>query len=94
MTLRPKVNHAQTYPHVIVSDFKHVGHGCSRFNTYFKNLACVCNVEGSLTEKCDKDGKCSCKANIIGEKCDTCKDEFHSFPLCEGKFLLKKIEAT
>ena len=64
-------------------------HSCTQFNNHFKNLACVCNVEGSLSEQCNKDGKCTCKANIIGEKCDTCKDEFHSFPLCEGKFLLK-----
>ena len=52
--------------------------------------ACVCNGEGSLTEQCDEEGKCNCKANIIGDKCDTCQDEFHSFPLCQGLCLLKK----
>ena len=54
--------------------------------------ACVCNGEGSLTEQCDEEGKCSCKANIIGDKCDTCQDEFHSFPLCQGLCLLKNYQ--
>jgi len=50
---------------------------------------CLCNVEGSLTELCDEDAKCSCKANIIGEKCDACQDDFYSFPLCQGLCQLK-----
>ena len=52
--------------------------------SFFFNLACKCDEQGSLTELCDDDGKCDCKPNIVGEKCDACLDQFYSFPQCKG----------
>ena len=43
-------------------------------------LACGCNVKGSDAFGCDSNGLCSCKENVIGDKCDYCKDA-GSFPV-------------
>ena len=48
-------------------------------------LACECNAEGSLnTDRCGEDGKCACKENITGDKCDQCAEGFtmDGFPTC------------
>ena len=47
-------------------------------------LACDCSVDG--TESCNKkNGHCVCKSNVIGTKCDACKDGFYgSIPTCQG----------
>ena len=45
--------------------------------------ACECNEEGSTDISCNEDGKCSCKPNINGEKCDACKDGHSDFPNCQ-----------
>ena len=33
---------------------------------------------------CNDNGVCSCKANIINDKCDACNTGFFNFPTCEG----------
>ena len=50
----------------------------------FNFSACNCKVEGSNGIACD-DGECSCKANVINDKCDACAAGFFNFPICEGK---------
>ena len=41
---------------------------------------------------CDKsNGKCVCKSNIIGHKCDKCTDRFFGFPSCQSKWFLFSI---
>ena len=50
----------------------------------FQFSACNCNVEGSNGITCDDDGICSCKANIINDKCDACAPGFFDFPVCPG----------
>ena len=48
-------------------------------------LACACDENGSEDQLCDKDsGQCTCRPNVVGLKCKTCKDEYWSFPDCEG----------
>ena len=32
--------------------------------------ACNCNPQGSNGNDCDANGVCSCRANIVGNKCD------------------------
>ena len=50
-------------------------------------LECVCNKDGSNNAFCDDDGKCTCKGNYGGDKCDQCKEGFTG-PNCEkGNFL-------
>ena len=53
----------------------------------FENvLACGCNDEGSVSTSCDSNGRCDCKTNVIGTKCDVCSTlETIGFPACEGK---------
>lgn len=45
-----------------------------------KNLrilsACKCYRLGSKTDICDKTGKCQCRANFQGEKCNQCKEGY------------------
>ena len=37
------------------------------------SLACGCNKIGSRGESCDQnDGKCRCRSNFEGDKCDKC----------------------
>ncbi|CAG9860176.1 unnamed protein product [Phyllotreta striolata] len=44
---------------------------------------CVCDNLGA--ERCDSfTGKCVCKPNVIGEKCDRCADEHFGFPSGAG----------
>ena len=37
-------------------------------SNYF--LACECNQNGSVDLQCDSEGKCNCKENVLGDKCD------------------------
>ena len=37
-----------------------------------------------MANSCDANGKCSCKANIVNDKCDTCASGFTNFPACES----------
>ena len=46
---------------------------------------CNCNKAGSQKISCDKDGKCKCKTNINGDKCDECGDGLTGFPDCQSK---------
>ena len=46
---------------------------------------CDCDDQGSLTNSCNATGVCTCKSDqIIGEKCNECGPNFHSFPSCKG----------
>ena len=50
---------------------------------------CDCNPEGSNGVECDiRHGKCVCKSNIFGDKCDRCFDGFYGFPDCQRRFQL------
>lgn len=55
-------------------------------NSLFSSfIACLCNEEGAVGTSCeDATGKCSCRPNIIGNRCDKCGNGFFSFPNCEG----------
>ena len=45
--------------------------------------ACDCNDQGSISESCDKYGICSCKANVIGNKCTDCNvPGYYGVPNC------------
>ncbi|XP_032425902.1 laminin subunit gamma-3 [Xiphophorus hellerii] len=41
-------------------------------------LPCNCNINGSLSLQCDREGRCRCRVGVTGEKCDTCQAGFHS----------------
>ena len=43
---------------------------------------CRCNSKGSDTGRCNESGKCECKTNIGGFKCDRCAADQGSFPNC------------
>ena len=49
-------------------------------------LECDCDERGiyqSIAFKCNKDtGKCICKGDIVGERCDRCKTGTIDFPEC------------
>ena len=44
---------------------------------------CNCNVDGSIDASCNENGLCSCKTNIVGEKCDVCAEGVNDFPNCD-----------
>ena len=56
------------------------------FWTFFSE--CDCNTEGTEDGdiSCDKNGKCNCKCNIYGDKCNECNAEYFGFPTCHGRF--------
>jgi hypothetical protein len=55
------------------------------FQTCFYS-ECGCNQEGveDGDMNCDKDGKCNCKCNVYGDKCNECNAEYFGFPVCHG----------
>ena len=59
-----------------------------QYDIYFTNyshffIECNCNVNGSTSISCDKDGICSCKDYYAGNKCDSCKSGYYPFPKCD-----------
>uniref|UniRef100_A0A3B3DZS8 Laminin, alpha 5 n=1 Tax=Oryzias melastigma TaxID=30732 RepID=A0A3B3DZS8_ORYME len=40
---------------------------------------------GSLPEGCDDSGRCLCRPEFQGPRCEQCRSGFHSFPNCQGK---------
>ena len=52
---------------------------------YFSLPACQCDIDGSIGITCDDDGKCKCKPNVIGAKCNECEDGYYDHPHCMGK---------
>ena len=64
---------------------------CKIWTTFYlllNFLDCNCNLAGSYGNTCDANGKCSCKANIVGNKCNTCSVGFYNFPTCQGNLIL------
>ena len=46
---------------------------------------CNCNPDGSESLTCDAEsGKCHCKCDVEGDKCDACTSGHHGFPECHG----------
>ena len=61
-----------------------------KFDWIFLNyffLACNCNEEGSVDQNCNAHGKCTCKENVIGDKCDTVVEAFYDITDPKGKLL-------
>lgn len=50
----------------------------------FVCAVCGCSTLGSLPEGCDASGRCLCKAEFQGPRCEQCRSGFHSFPNCQG----------
>lgn len=47
-------------------------------------LPCNCDIDGTISFECEKfGGKCPCKPNIIGRRCEICKTGFYGFPNCK-----------
>lgn len=45
--------------------------------------SCFCDNCGM--ERCDnRNGICQCRENVIGDKCDRCKDDHYGFSSCQG----------
>ena len=51
----------------------------------FLIIDCECDRQGSLSQTCSRDGICSCKDGIEGDRCSRCQDNHYGFPLCQGK---------
>ena len=58
---------------------------CYNVIKIFHHKECDCNQDGS--EGCMDDGNCICKENIIGVKCDYCKEGTYDFPNCLGTYI-------
>jgi hypothetical protein len=46
--------------------------------------ACNCEDTGSIGVSCDSEGRCQCKDNFDGNRCEKCKEGFYNYPICEG----------
>ena len=80
----------------------HTTCSCIQFQYFLVTIACECNADGSESQNCDENGKCSCKSHVVGDKCDacatgfvtfpncdTCDSEYFGYPDCKGKFWIK-----
>ena len=45
-------------------------------------LGCDCNIQGSNSIQCDSYGICTCKENVIGNKCQHCMEGYFNHPDC------------
>ena len=61
-----------------------------RFMSIFIS-ACRCEDTGSIGVSCDGEGKCQCKDNFDGNRCEKCKEGFYNYPICEGSILFDTI---
>ena len=49
------------------------------------NVACGCDPIGRESERCNEKGKCDCKDNFGGLKCDGCySGAYYGYPNCTG----------
>ena len=52
-------------------------------------IACQCSSLGAIGQQCNSSGLCSCKTNVEGAKCDTCKAGFFGLSSspngCQGR---------
>ena len=48
---------------------------------------CGCSNTGSTGQTCKSNGKCDCKPNYIGVKCDECRFGYFQYPECRSKYL-------
>ena len=46
---------------------------------------CGCSNTGSTGQTCKGNGKCDCKPNYIGVKCDECRFGYFQYPECQSK---------
>uniref|UniRef100_A0A3Q4GQJ6 Laminin N-terminal domain-containing protein n=1 Tax=Neolamprologus brichardi TaxID=32507 RepID=A0A3Q4GQJ6_NEOBR len=46
---------------------------------------CGCSSLGSLPEGCDAAGRCLCRPEFQGPRCEQCRSGFHSYPDCKGE---------
>ena len=53
------------------------------FHGYPNCEPCECNAEGSVSTACEN-GKCTCKPNITGDKCDKVEPGYYDFPDPKG----------
>ena len=60
----------------------------SKYYLIFQISACDCDTQGSNGYSCDANGICSCKANILGSKCNSCVGGRFNFPTCQGNHYL------
>uniref|UniRef100_A0AAQ6AMH3 Laminin subunit alpha-5 n=1 Tax=Amphiprion ocellaris TaxID=80972 RepID=A0AAQ6AMH3_AMPOC len=47
-------------------------------------IMCGCSTVGSLPEGCDASGRCLCKPEFQGPRCEQCRSGFHSYPDCQA----------
>ena len=53
---------------------------------FFSFVACDCETHGTVgnSHTCDENGKCDCKSNVQGDKCNKCYVGHYNFPACTG----------
>ncbi|XP_035811801.2 laminin subunit alpha-3 isoform X2 [Amphiprion ocellaris] len=44
---------------------------------------CICDYRGTAYGVCDASGRCLCRQDVEGERCDRCRPGYHSFPNCQ-----------
>ena len=56
------------------------------------SIGCNCDSDGSDGIGCGKfHGRCTCKPNFSGAKCEQCAEGYFGFPNCQSKFQLVNI---
>uniref|UniRef100_A0A8B9SV76 Laminin subunit alpha 5 n=1 Tax=Anas platyrhynchos TaxID=8839 RepID=A0A8B9SV76_ANAPL len=62
------------------------GHSCDHRADSFLSLAvCGCSAVGTLPGGCDSSGRCFCRPEFAGPRCEQCSAGHHSYPHCYGK---------
>ncbi|XP_077580678.1 laminin subunit alpha-3-like [Stigmatopora nigra] len=57
---------------------------------------CACHLGGTQRDVCDASGRCLCRGNVEGQRCDRCRPGFYSFPdchacLCDGAGVAESV---
>ena len=63
---------------------------CKYLNNQRIITECKCSENGAVDNTCDDDGKCTCKEQVDGDKCDKCLQGHYNFPMCKSTYFINQ----